>query len=201
LITNNVDQEKIMNIYSIALFIHILGALGFFIALGVEWISLRHLRRATHVEQVQEWLRISNEMVRFGMIAMLLLLAAGIYMMAIVWGGVAWIIIALGSLIPMSVLAMAVTRPRMTAIKQYADAEHGTISPIFHQLLHHPLLWISMQTRVAIALGIVFLMTVKPSLGGSLLTMSLAIILSIASSLPILRRVSAGRASNITWQM
>ena len=184
-----------MNTYSIALFLHILGALGFFIAIGVEWMSLRHLRRATRVEQVQEWLRISNEMARLGMIAMLVLLAAGIYMMAITWGDVAWIIVALGSLVPMSVFATAVTRPRMAAIQQYAAAEHGTISLTSYQLLHHPLLWISMQIRVAIALGIVFLMTVKPGWSGSLLTVGLAILLGLASSLPIVRRARAETAA------
>jgi hypothetical protein len=177
-----------MNTYSIALFLHILGALGFFMALGVEWISLRHLQRATRVEQVQEWLRVPDEMGRVGMIAMLILLVAGLHMMAIAWGGVAWIIVALGSLIPISVLAMAVTRRRMAAIKQYADAEHGTISHTLYQLLHHPLLWISMQTRVAIAVGIVFLMTIKPDLIGSLLTIGIAAILGIASALPTVRR-------------
>ena len=29
-----------MNAYSIALFLHIVGALGFFVALGLEWTGL-----------------------------------------------------------------------------------------------------------------------------------------------------------------
>jgi hypothetical protein len=33
-----------MNYYSIVLFVHIGGALGFFVALGVEWISVGRLR-------------------------------------------------------------------------------------------------------------------------------------------------------------
>jgi hypothetical protein len=37
--------------------------------------------------------------------------------------------------------------------------------------------------RVSIALGIVFVMTVKPDLSGSLLTIGIAIILGLASSL------------------
>ena len=174
-----------MSYYSIALFLHIVGALGFFVALGLEWTSLRHLRLATTVEQVREWLRIPTEMGRVEMISMVILLASGIFMMITVWHGVAWIFVALGSLVPISVLAMAVGRPRMKAIERSLAAEHGTISPTLHQLLHHPLLRIDIQTRIAIALGIVFLMSVKPDLIVSLLTIGVAIIIGLASSLPL----------------
>jgi len=58
-------------------------------------------------------------------------------------------------------------------------------------LLHHPLLWIAIQTRVAIALGIVFLMTVKPDLSRSLLTIGVAIVLGLVSALPIRGRERA----------
>ena len=71
------------------------------------------------------------------------------------------------------------------------SAEHGPPSPALRQLLHDPLLVISLQTRVAIALGIVFLMTVKPDLRGSLLAIVIAAMLGLASALPILRREQA----------
>lgn len=176
-----------MNYYPIALFLHVVGALGFFVALGLEWMSLRRLQRAMTLEQVREWIHVPADMGRVGMIAMVMLLAAGFYMMITVWHGVAWIIVALGSLVPMSVLAMAVGRPRMAAIERVLTAEHGEISPTLRKLLLHPLLWIDIQTRVAIALGIVFLMTVKPDLGVSLLTIGISIVLGLVSSLPILR--------------
>jgi hypothetical protein len=54
-----------------------------------------------------------------------------------------------------------------------------------------PLLWLAIQTRVAIALGIVLLMSVKPALSGSLLTIGVAIVLGLVSTLPTLSR---GRA-------
>ena len=155
-----------MNDYSLALFLHVVGALGFFVALGLEWTSLRHLRRAATVEQVREWMRVPAEMGRVGMIAMVMLLAAGFYMMVTVWGGVAWIMVTLGALVLAIPLGMVLTRRRMAAIGRTVSAETGPLSPTFHQLLHDPLLSISIQTRVAIAVGIVFLMTVKPDLIG-----------------------------------
>ena len=184
-----------MTNYSIALFLHIVGALGFFVALGLEWVTLRHLRRARTVEQVREWIRLPAEMGWVGMVAMVILLAAGVYMMITVWGGKAWIIISLGSLVPMSILGMVVSQRRMVAIERSVTIEHGTVSPTLHQLLWDPLLWLSMQTRVAIAVGIVFIMTVKPSLSGSLLTIGVAIILGLA---PFLLTLSRERAQKET---
>jgi uncharacterized membrane protein YqjE len=43
------------------------------------------------------------------------------------------------------------------------------------------------QTRTAIALGIVFLMTVKPDLIGALVTIGTAVVLGLASAFPIWR--------------
>ncbi|MCI0712248.1 MAG: hypothetical protein L0154_18990 [Chloroflexi bacterium] len=175
-----------MNDYSIALFLHIAGALGFFAALGLEWISLRQLRRATTVEQVREWIRLPGEMARPSMVPMLMLLVAGIYMMATVWGGVAWIIVTLGAFVPMMFLGMGITARRMAAIKRTLETERGSLSPTLHQMLHHPLLWLALQTRVTMALGIVFLMTVKPDLMGSLLVMVVATAAGIIMSVPAL---------------
>ncbi len=184
-----------MNSYSIALFFHIVGALGFFIALGLEWVSLRQMRNAATSEQVREWMQVTGSTRKIGMISMLVILIAGFYMMAVAWGLVPWILVALGALILSIILAMALTSPRMAAIGQALTKERGSTSSALHHLINHPLLWISIQTRVAVALGIVFLMTVKPGLSGSLLTIGIAIILGLASALPILSRMRAQEGS------
>jgi hypothetical protein len=67
--------------------------------------------------------------------------------------------------------------------------ESRPLSPTFRQQLGDPLLWTSIQTRAAIALGIVFLMTVKPGLGEALLTIGLALVLGLALALPAWGRV------------
>ena len=177
-----------MSYYTIALFGPIVGALGFFVALGVEWISVRYLRRATTAERVREWMGVAVGVRRVGMASMLLLLASGFFMMAVAQLGGAWMIVAFWSLVLLAVLAAALSFRRMAAIGRAVASETGLISPAVDQLLHHPLLWIAIQTRVAIALGIVFLMTAKPDLGGSLLATGIATALGLASALPGLSR-------------
>ena len=47
-----------MSVYSIAVFLHIVGALGIFAAIGLDWAGLSNLRRATDTTQVREWMRL-----------------------------------------------------------------------------------------------------------------------------------------------
>jgi hypothetical protein len=177
-----------MSYYSIALFLHIVGVLGLFVALGLEWTGLWQLRGVTTAEQVRAWLRSSKNARRFGMVAMLTILISGASMMATVWGPVAWIAVSLGVLILMVVLAVALSGPRMAAIGRALTTEKGPVSHTLQSLVNHPFLWISIQTRVAIALGVVFLKTSKPDLAGSLITIGVAIALGLAAALPMPRR-------------
>lgn len=180
-----------MNTYSIALFFHIVGALGFFVALGLEWTRLRQIRSATTLGQVRVSMRVYRSVRRFGMASMLTILVFGFYMAAVAWGGPAWITVALGSLVLIIVITIVLTRPQISAIEQALASEKGPLSLNLQQLVSHPLLWISIQTRMAIALGIVFLMTVKPGLGESLLTIGVATMLGLVLSLLMPRRKRA----------
>jgi hypothetical protein len=184
-----------MNDYSIVLFIHIVGALGFFVALGLEWTSLSQIRSAMTLEQVRPWMGILKSVRKVGFVSMLTTVITGIYLMLTVWGGEAWIIVTVGSLVLVIALVQVVTAPRMAAIGQALVTEKGSISQAFHSIANHLFLWISIQTRVAIALGIVFLKIAKPDFGGSLLTIGVAIALGIASALPMPRRKPAQEGS------
>lgn len=174
-----------MSHYPFALYLHIVGALGFFVALGLEWTSVRQLRRALYVSQVRDWTFISAGSAKVGMPSMLLLLLSGIVMTASVWGAVPWVLVTLGAIVLLIILTLVLSRRRMAAIARTVAGEEGVVSSMLHQLTHDPLLWLAIQTRIAIALGIVFLMTVKPDLIGSLLTIGIAIGLGLGSALSI----------------
>jgi len=184
-----------MNIYAIALFVHIAGALGLFVALGLEWAGLWQIRSAMTLELVRAGMGILKNVRKFGFASMLTTVITGIYLTVAFWGGVAWIYATLGSLVLVMALAQVVTAPRMAAIGQALFTEKGSFSKPVHSLANHPLLWISIQTRSALALGIVFLKIAKPDLGGSLLTIGIAIVIGLASILPVSRRERAGESS------
>jgi hypothetical protein len=177
-----------MSGYAIALFLHIVGALGIFVALGLEWTGLWQMRSATSPEPVRAWLGILRSTQKVGFVSMLAAVASGAYMMATVWGGTAWLIVTIASLVLVIGLAQALTRPRMAAIGRALAMAKGLDRPNWQRLANHPLLWISIQTRAAIALGIIFLKIARPDLGGSLLVMGAAIVLGLASARPLPRR-------------
>ncbi len=180
-----------MNIYAFVLFFHITGALGVFVALGLEWTGLRQLRRSSVPQQVQAWMGVLKNTRKVGFISMLTTVFTGVYMMLRAWGVTPWIIVTVGALVLIIALAQVLTGPRMAVIGRALAAGKGQVPPDFHRLVNHPLLWVSIQTRVAIALGIIFLKIARPDVGGSLLTIGAAIILGLASALPLLRRVQA----------
>ncbi len=180
-----------MSIFSVVLFFHIVGALGVFVALGLEWTGLRQIQSAVSPDQVRGWMGILKSLRKFGLASMLATVITGIYMIVAGVGAKPWIIVTVGALVLVIALAQAVTAPRMAAIGRALFAGKGTLTETFHSLVNNPLLRVSIQTRGAIALGIVFLKIARPDLGGSLLTVAVAILLGIASALPSLLRANA----------
>lgn len=177
-----------MSLYSIALFLHIVGTLGFFAALGLEWITVMLFQRASTAEQIRDWQGSSSKMRRVGMIAMLMLLLAGIYMMATVWHGVAWLWVSFVAIILLMIIMGRVTAPRMKAVGKAVKETSGTLSVETQNLLRDSMLRVGIQARIIIALGIVFLMTVKPDLVGSLLTLGITLVLSLVWGLMTVNR-------------
>ena len=177
-----------MSDYAIALFFHIVGALGLFAALGLEWTGLWQLRSAMAFEQVRAWMGTLKNVRKVGFACMLATILSGIYLMVTEWGGAVWIYVTLGSLFLMIALAQVLTSPRMAAIGRAMATQKVFSSQPYHNLANRPFLWISIQTRVAIALGIVFLKIARPDLAGSLLTIGAAIVIGLVSALPMPRR-------------
>jgi hypothetical protein len=176
-----------MNIYSIALFLHVVGALGFFVVLGIEWMGLWQIRSAATPEEARAILGLVKRTTGLGIASILTTIVTGIYMLLTVWGAVAWILVVLGALASEIALFVTLTAPRIAAIRQALVTEKRSLSPAFQALINHPMIWISMQTRVAIILGIVFLKFAKPGLGASLLIVVAAIVLGLGSALPVIR--------------
>jgi hypothetical protein len=141
-----------MTLYSIALFLHVVGALLLFVTLTVEGVVLRQLHRAATREAAQgaaAMLRL-NRIV--GPLSALGVLIPGLYMTATSWGWVGWIVVGLVAWALIAVLGAA-SGIRIQALERSPALLAGIRSPIF---------LISWSTRVGISFGVVFLMTVKP---------------------------------------
>ena len=184
-----------MNASSLALFLHIVGALGFFAAMGLEWTGLREIRSATLPAQVRSWLGIVKNASQLAMPFMLTLVITGFYMVMTDVGWVAWILVVLGALVFGMALSLAVSRPRLAALGQALSMERESLSGSFHKLANQPLLWISVQVRIMLGLGIVFLKIAQPDLGMSLLVIGVSVVLGLASAWSVNRPLRAGQPS------
>ena len=158
-------------LYSLALFLHVLGALGMFAALGIEWVSLRNLSKAANAQEARGWLGLFMVLRRFYPLSFFTILVSGIYMMAVSWGGAPWIAIGLLGLLALPAIAGIMTARRVRRI----GPELGGSAELDESLkarLSDPALRLSHRLRVGLAVGIVFLMTVKPGWIGSLIAVA-----------------------------
>lgn len=174
-----------MNLYTLVLFVHVLGAIGYCISIAALLFVLLGLRRAQHVEQVRALLHVNDWSAPLGAASALLLLAAGLYLALAQWSLLTpWILVALISLLLIVPTVAIVVAPRRGAIvKQLArEAPDGEISLDLRQRLHDPVLFGVVQTVAALLVGFVFLMTTKPNLAGSVIVMLVALLLGIAVS-------------------
>src|SRR6266567_7670801 len=191
-----------MSIYTIVLFLHVSGAIGYFVSIGIWLFGLVSLRRAQRVEQVRALVHLVGLSGPLFGISVLLILAAGLYMAFTAWSlQTGWIAVALVSLVLMAPLGTALIEPRRRAIERLArEAPDGPLPQSLEQRIYDPVLSTALQTIAALLFGIVFLMTTKPSLPGSLIVMAVALALGLASGLffsrparPQMQRVDSGK--------
>src|SRR6266700_414632 len=100
--------EIVMTIYTIVLFFHVSGAIGYFVSMGTWLFGLSALRRAQRVEQVRALTHLVGWSGPLFAISVLLILATGLYMALTAWGlQTGWIDVALISLILIAPLGTA----------------------------------------------------------------------------------------------
>jgi hypothetical protein len=166
-------------LYHLALFVHISGAMLFFIGLGLEWLGLNRLRQAERVEQVREVSALLAVLPRLFPLSVVLLLGGGLYMTITTWGfTLAWLDAALVTLVALPILGPRVHGRRLTRIRQEALTQSdGPLPTSLQARTTDPVLvfW----SRIIALLGwwMVFLMTLKPDLFGTLAALGVAVVL------------------------
>lgn len=149
-----------MTIYSLALFVHIAGAMLLIVLLALEGFTLRSGAAAARLNRV------------LGPIALVAILVPGFYMAAQI-GWQAWTAVGLAA------YALIAAGGAYTGI----SVLRGRMSPATAT--------VSWLIRLGIAAGVVFDMTVKPELLGSVAAVAVAIVVALAAGVPVTRRLKA----------
>lgn len=165
-----------MRWYPLLVFLHVLAAVGIFAAWGIEAVLLQRLRRSVTVEEARTAALQLRKRARAAPSAMLIALATGMTMGA-QWGHQAWMTAAFAALVGIAVIGIASGRragPRLAAILSAETERTATdVAAAAHFLA------MSLQLRVAIGVGIIGLMTMKPDARGSLLVLALASVVGV----------------------
>jgi hypothetical protein len=170
--------------YTLALFFHFVGLVALFVGYGLEWIVSRLLRKATTTDQVRAWLRIYRTSLPISGPGLLVLILSGGYLASLSGAmKTGWVSASLLAIVFALGIGFVFILPRVRAIRSALPEGSGGLPAQALEALQTPALPTLIRVRGFLALGIVYLMTVKPeSLGTSLLDLGVAMILGILVS-------------------
>jgi hypothetical protein len=178
-----------MSLYTIELFVHVSGAMGLFAGMGTWLFGITAIARAARVEQVRTLTNLMM-MTRYVVpVSAFLTIASGLTMALNVWGlQTGWILVAIGGLFIIGPTGTWVVDPRVRAIATLARAlPDGLLPADLAARTHDVILRTALHTLTAMLLGIVFLMTTKPTLSTAIGAMVVSLFLGLVASLPFLR--------------
>ncbi len=115
-----------MSAYPFLVFVHVLGGVGIFAAMGIEAGSPGRLRRAKTPQDARLWLGLLALPERLAPISMVTTLVFGIWMMAAAWGHQPWLARAFIGLAGMGVLGGVVTLRRTRRLRAALAADTGS---------------------------------------------------------------------------
>ncbi len=171
--------------YTIALFLHVLGAIGLFIAMSLFLVSVVHVRQAQTVEQVRDWISLAIKAGQGIGGSSLILLVPAIYMVLTVWGfGTPWVLASLIVFVLQWALGFAIGGRHAATVLQAAKAVPlGPVPSALREQISSPALWLGEVIRIALLVGVVFLMTNKPGLAGTLIALGGALVIGLICAL------------------
>lgn len=167
--------------YAIALFAHVLGAIGLFVAVSLVLVAYVRMRQAVTIEQVREWAATAEFAGKSIAFVSLLVLVPALYMVVVAWQWTTpWVLAALITVVALAVLGATVSGRMIERIVAMARAAPpGRVPDDLRAQLSAPHLWLMEATRMTLLVGIVFLMTVKPDALLSLIVLAGMLILGL----------------------
>jgi hypothetical protein len=176
--------------YSFVLFLHLCALLGAIGTAALLHFAEGRLRAADDVAAIRAWALLIDKGARVFPLALLILLTTGAYLVHRSWDwGAGWVVAALIGVGILFFTGAGVIGGRSRALsRELRGAEDGVASARLAYLARDHVGGVASWSNTGLALGIVFVMTTKPGLVSSLVSLAVAGALGIAIGL-LLRRV------------
>lgn len=179
-----------MTLHTVAVYLHVVGALMLFGGQAIEFVGIDRLRRAATAESVLGALGFLKPLGGLYRLAGIALLVTGLYLTFTAWGWPGWIVVSLVLLIALAISGPIMAAAHFGPIAAAAVPASGALSDDLERLTRAPVLVEALYLRCGLALGIVLLMVAKPSTLTSVVAIVLAAGLGLAAG-----RLVAGRAA------
>ncbi len=178
-----------MDTYHVVLYIHLLSL---FVGIGAGAVLLTcllQLRAARTVEQAVPWGMTAGKVGRFFPIAIVGLFGSGAYMTSHFWTwGTGWIDLGIVALVVLLAQGAGIAEPTGKKLGEALRANGpGPLGPEARRMTLDPGLWVVEFSNLGIVLGVVWNMTEKPGLGGSLAAVLVAYAVGAALALLVTR--------------
>ncbi len=162
-----------MNTYHYVLYLHLLSL---FVGIGAGSVILAcllQLRSARTVEQAAPWGMMAGKAGKLFPIAIIGLFATGAYMTSTStspWSwSTRWIDVAIAALVVLAIQGAGIAERTAKKLEAALHANGpGPLGPECRRLALHPGLWVVEFSNLGLVFGVVWIMTEKPGLGGSL---------------------------------
>jgi uncharacterized membrane protein SirB2 len=158
-----------MNLYTVSLFVHMIGLISMFGALVMLQHGGRRLRASTTWQEAGTWSALLSPVPSMFLAGGVFLLASGLYMTHEQWTySTPWVVVAMVSVVLFLILGAVLMAPRFARIRKTASELRGAMSEDGRAQVTAPALWSTIFAMNGGALGIVWLMSTKPGWAGSI---------------------------------
>jgi hypothetical protein len=168
---------------SLVLFTHVVGVLALFTALILEWVGWNTVRRASARPEALASMRVNTALQRVYGLAFAAIVASGFYLgsqYGMLEDG--WMRASYGGLVLIA-LSGGAARPRARRLREALDDPSDRAFAALQSSANDAVLRVSLHTRIALALGVVYLMIGKPDIGTAVGVIGLAVALALVTSL------------------
>lgn len=169
-----------------------------FVAVGITLLSMVSMLHSKTTENLRNWAALAVKLDGLLPFSVILIIVPGLYLVFSSWGWKnAWIDFSLALLILMTFMGPIINLRRLKTILHAAKAEKSSVpTNSLLEKVRDRVLWNSVLVMTMLAFAIVFLMTVKVAMTGSIITIVVAVILGFVAANIILSKGSASMTSN-----
>jgi len=173
-----------MNGYRLIVFAHVLGAVGLFVPLAVEYVADSRLRASSTLEQAREWSRLFGVPRVLTLPSALVAVASGMYLATASgsWS-LPWVRPAFPTIIAIAVLG-GIVGPRRKRLVAALAAGAGVVPHELRSSMAHPLFAASWRLRTALLAALLFEMCARPEGPAALLWLGAFALAGLVWTLP-----------------